>query len=99
MSFEYIKEYYNVPAEIGRRVTVNGRPGIIVEDKGNYIGVNFDHEKVTVVRSCHPEWEVVYGGIGKPRKMSPGQKRYQEYLRSEYEDGFAAWLGIRGFIS
>ena len=41
-NFEYVRKYYKVPAELGRRVKIDGRPGIIIEDMGNYIGVNFD---------------------------------------------------------
>lgn len=52
--FDYIIRTYNVPAAYGRKVTINGRGGIIVEDRGNYIGVNFDDSKPNVVSSCHP---------------------------------------------
>ena len=59
--FEYIRDRYGVPAEIGRRVTVYGRRGVIAEDKGQYIGVLFDDsEKIHI---CHPTWKVEYGEI------------------------------------
>ena len=60
MSFEYIKDYYGVPAALGRRVIVNGRPGIIAADRGHYIGVNFDSDKPGVISNCHPTWMVEY---------------------------------------
>jgi hypothetical protein len=44
MRLEYVCRTYGVPAEIGRRVIVYGKPGIIAEDRGHYIGVNFDCE-------------------------------------------------------
>jgi hypothetical protein len=44
MDCEYARVYYGVPACIGRRVTVDGKPGIIAEDRGHYIGVNFDDD-------------------------------------------------------
>ncbi len=97
MNFEYIKEYYKVPACIGRRVIMNGNPGIIVKDMGNYIGVNFDSDKPNKISPCHPTWKMEYGEIGKIRKMSRSQKRYQEYLNSTYYeagDSFARFLGI-----
>lgn len=78
---EYAKTYYNVPADIGRRVIVNGKPGIIVEDRGNYIGVNFDSDKPNIISNCHPTWKVEYGEIGIIRKMTKSQKRYAEYLK------------------
>lgn len=76
--FEYIQNYYNVPAELGRRVIVNGKPGIIAEDRGHYIGVNFDHDKPGVISNCHPTWEVEYLDIGSIRKLTRSQQRLAE---------------------
>lgn len=80
MNCEYVREHYGVPACIGRRVTVYGEPGIIVADHGNYIGVNFDHDKPSRVLNAHPTDGVVYLEMGVPRKMSRGAARYQRYL-------------------
>ncbi len=85
--FEYVRTYYKVPAEMGRRVVVNGQPGIIVEDRGHHIGVNFDSDKPGVVKPCHPTWEVEYQGIGKVRRVSRGAARYQRYLAADYFSG------------
>jgi len=91
--FEYVRDYYKVPAEYGRIVTVSGRTGIIIEDRGHYIGVNFDSDKPGQVSVCHPTSEVVYGGIGKPRKPSKSAARYQRYLSvSECFDNFVQFL-------
>ncbi len=91
--FEYVKENYSVPACIGREVIVDGEYGIITEDRGNYIGVNFDHDKPGVVTNCHPTWRVEYRGIGKVRKMTASQKRYKRYLEvSECFDDFKHFL-------
>lgn len=79
MNCEYVREYYGVPAVIGRLVTVGGKPGIIAEDRGHYIGVNFDCDKPGVICNAHPTSEVVYGGMGKIRKMSRSQARYKRY--------------------
>ncbi len=78
---EYAKTYYNVPADIGRRVIVNGKPGIIAEDRGNYIGVNFDSDKPNIIQNCHPTWKVEYKEMGQIRKMTRSQRRYVEYLK------------------
>ena len=86
MSFEYVKDYYGVPASLGRRVIVNGRPGIIAADRGHYIGVNFDSDKPGDISNCHPTWRVEYLGMGKVRKLTRSQKRYLRFL--EYGDGF-----------
>jgi hypothetical protein len=83
MSCEYVREYYGVPAEIGRRVIVHGKLGIIAEDRGHYIGVNFDTDKPGVVYNAHPTDCVEYKEMGKIRPMTRAQARYQEYLRSD----------------
>lgn len=95
MTCEYVREHYGVPAEIGRRVVVYGKPGIIAADRGNYIGVNFDEDAPGVIRNAHPTSEVVYGDLGAVRPMTPLQQQYQDYLRSETDLTFAEWTGAK----
>ncbi len=52
MNCEYVQQYYSVPACIGRRVVVDGKPGVIAKDRGHYIGVNFDSDKPGVISNC-----------------------------------------------
>ena len=59
--FEYIRSYYGVPAERGRRVKLRGRPGVIVSGMSQYIGVILDNENF--LRICHPTWHVEYCGL------------------------------------
>ena len=95
MDCEYIRNYYGVPACIGRRVIVHGKPGIIYEDRGHYIGVNFDVDKPGVVFNAHPTDNVEYLEIGELRKMTKSQKRYRDYLEvADCFDSFADYLGI-----
>lgn len=96
MSCEYVKQHYGVPAEIGRRVVINGKPGIIAADRGHYIGVTFDTDKPGVVHNAHPTWEVQYGEMGKVRPMTRSQQRYAEYL--EIADCFDGCGGFAGFL-
>jgi hypothetical protein len=77
---EYAKSHYGVPADIGRRVTVNGQPGVIAADRGHYIGVNFDSDRPGQISNCHPTWKVHYLGMGHIRKVTRSQRRYQRYL-------------------
>lgn len=93
MSFEYVRNYYGVPAEIGRRVIVDGKAGVIAEDRGHYIGVNFDDDKPSRIYNVHPTDKVQYGEMGKVRKISRSAARYQRYLKSDgiYES-FANFL-------
>ena len=95
MSCEYVREYYGVPASIGVRVMFRGRPGIIAEDRGHYIGVNFDFDKPCAVFNVHPTDGVEYGERGKIRKGTRSQRRYQEFLRvGDCYGSFAEFLGI-----
>jgi len=95
MGFEYVNSYYGVPACVGRRVTVNGKPGIIAEDRGSYIGINFDDDNPGGIKNAHPTWKVEYGELGFVRKPTRSQARYQKYLESEYPDSFAEFIGIK----
>lgn len=96
MDCEYVRDYYGVPACIGRRIIFNKRPGIIAEDRGHYIGVNFDTDKPGIVFNVHPTDDVKYGELGQIRKMTRSQKRYLDYLNvADCYDNFAAFLGIR----
>ena len=88
--FEYIIRTYGVRPAIGRRVTVYGKPGVITEDRGHYIGVNFDSDDAGVVKSAHPTSEVRYLGFGKIRTPSRSKRRYLRFL--EYGDGFKTFL-------
>ena len=97
MNCEYVKENYSVPAEIGKRIDYNGRGGIISEDRGNYVGVNFDDNKPGHVSNVHPtDPGLKYlDEMGTIRKLTRSQQKYQDYISSEYPDFFADYLGIR----
>ncbi len=86
----YAVEHYGVPACVGRRVCIAGKAGVIAEDRGHYIGVNFDADKPGVVYNAHPTWKVEYLGIGPVRRMTRSQARYKRYL--EYGEGFDSFL-------
>jgi len=77
---EYVRVYYGVPACIGRRVVAYGKPGIIVEDRGNYIGITLDSEKPGTVNNYHPVDGIEYGDMGRIRPMTRSQARYRDYL-------------------
>lgn len=79
-SCQYVRDHYGVPACIGRRVTIDGRPGVIAEDRGHHIGVNFDSDKPGDIRPAHPTWKVEYLGMGSIRPMTHAQRRYQRWL-------------------
>jgi len=94
MAFEYINKTYNVNAEYGRQIIFKSeRKGTIIQDNGNYIGVNFDDKKPGIIESLHPTWEVEYLGLVKVRRMTQSQARYQAYLNADWFNGnYSDWI-------
>lgn len=91
----YVKTYYGVPADIGRKVEYRGKPGIIYCDGGNYVAVNFDEAKPGECSYVHPtDPDLKYGEMGKLRKMTKSQQRYRDFLRSDCGLSFAEYLGL-----
>lgn len=97
--FEYIIEYYKVPACLGRDVIVGKRAGTITEDMGNYIGVTFHDDPKKQSLPCHPTSEVAYletfTSLSK-FKVSKSAQRYRDYLHADSSLTFKEWLGIKG---
>lgn len=93
--FQYICDYYKVPACYGREITIDGRAGVIVETSGPHLGVVFDDLPPSRVNFCHPTWKAEYGGIRQPRKLTRSQRRYKEWMRSESSLSFAEWIGAK----
>ena len=90
---EYVRRSYGVPACIGRRVIAYGKPGIIAEDRGHYIGILLDQDKPGSVNNYHPTEGIEYlEEIGKVRPMTRSQKRYEAYLCcGDYFDDFMSF--------
>lgn len=59
VSAAYIRGHYGVDYKRGDRVTVDGRPGLIVSFPGAHLGVRFDGEKRT--SRAHPTWRIERG--------------------------------------
>lgn len=92
MNCEYVRQHYGVPACVGRRVVAYGKAGIIVEDRGHYIGVTLDSEKPGHVSNYHPVDQIEYGEMGTVRKMTRSQANYQRFLKSDCGHSFAEWM-------
>lgn len=89
----YVKQRYKVPDDVGRMVHYRDRTGVIYQLGGNYVNVNFDDRKPGHIEYVHPtDPNLTYGSMGKIRKMTRGQIRYREYLRSETSSTFGEWL-------
>lgn len=62
MSATYVRQTYGVDYKRGDRVTVDGKPGVIVSFPGQYLGVRFDGQRHT--SRAHPTWRVArIGGV------------------------------------
>lgn len=92
---QYVRTHYGVPACIGRRVRVYGDAGIIAEDRGHYIGVNFDKDKPGRISNCHPTDKVEYLELGTIRPMTRAQRNYRNFLNADCGCTFAEWLKFR----
>ena len=67
---QYIRATYRVPADIGRRVEVDGRAGVIAGHRRAYIYVRFDDDPSSL-HSCHPTWRVTYGDMCESEEALP----------------------------
>jgi len=72
---KYVRDYYGVPAFIGRRVVAYGDPGVIAEDRGHYIGILLDCDKPGSVKNFHPIDGIEYlYEIGNVRQVDPNEE-------------------------
>lgn len=99
MNFEYVRQYYGVPAEMHREAIVGGDKGVIVKDLGHYIGVVFYDHKSKQPLPCHPTSEVTYLDTFNPKpprdKNHHSKARYLAWLDSDCGYSFREWLGIK----
>lgn len=94
MSLSYIRDYYKVPAEVGRRVVAYGKPGIIMGAINAYIGVVLDGDPKRQQRPHHPEDGIVYGEMADKLPKPPPRNNYDLYHRSEENCEFHEFLCI-----
>lgn len=95
MSCEYVRQFYNVPACIGRQVTAYGKPGVITKDFGHYIGIVLDGDSKRVPGRYHPTHGIVYGGMAEKLPKPPKRTNFDAYQdECECYDGFVHFLGI-----
>lgn len=90
----YVRNHYGVPAEIGRRVIAYGKPGIILEDRGHYIGVTLDDDKKVRVGNYHPTDGIVYGAMAEKLPKRPRRSNYDKFLNDDCGLYFHEFLGI-----
>lgn len=91
---EYVQQYYQVPACIGRRVIAYGKPGVIAADRGHYIGVVLDDDAKRQVRNHHPEDGIVYGEMADKLPRAPKRSNYDRFNDEEWNCDFVEFLEI-----
>lgn len=94
MSCEYVRQHYSVPACIGRRVIAYGKPGIILADRGHYIGVALDDDPKHRISNYHPTHEIVYGEMADKLPKPPKRSNYDKFQDDDTGLDFHEWLGI-----
>ncbi|AZD01345.1 hypothetical protein [Pseudomonas chlororaphis] len=82
----YVRNHYGVPTEVGRRVIANGEPGVIMADRGHYIGVILDSDPKKRIRNYHPTWEMQYGDMAEELPL----KQWEVLI-----DGMYDWDDVR----
>jgi hypothetical protein len=99
VSYDYIRSYYGVPAETGRRVRFSDKgclkEGVIVGTNGLYIKIHFDGEKKPS-GFYHPEWKMEYLEMGEVPKVSRSKARYQRFLSLDSSMTFREFLAYEG---
>lgn len=91
---DYVVQYYGVPAAIGRRVVAYGKPGIIVADRGHYIGVTLDDDPKRHVSNYHPVDGIEYGEMVDKLPKPPRRTNWDRYNDADYSGEFHEFLGI-----
>ena len=84
----YIRRHYDAPAEAGRRVIANGEPGVIMADRGHYIGVILDSDSKKRIRNYHPTWEMQYGEMAEKQPL----KQWERLTNGMYDGDHVRYM-------
>lgn len=91
---EYVQQYYQVPACIGRRVIAYGKPGVITDDFGHYIGITLDETTKRHPGRYHPIDGIEYGEMAETLPKRPRRTNFDRYYEEEWNCDFHEFLGI-----
>lgn len=91
---EYVQQYYQVPACIGRRVIAYGKPGVITADFGHYVGIVLDESTKRQPGRYHPVDGIEYGEMAGALPRPPRRTNYDRYYDEEWTCDFHEFLGI-----
>ncbi|VVN88460.1 hypothetical protein PS718_01687 [Pseudomonas fluorescens] len=91
---EYVRQHYQVPAEIGRRVIAYGKPGIITQDFGHHLGIVLDEDTKRQAGRYHPVDGIEYGDMADKLPKPPRRTNYDRYYDEEWNCDFHEYLEI-----
>ncbi|EJN31888.1 hypothetical protein PMI35_01169 [Pseudomonas sp. GM78] len=90
----YVRQHYQVPAEIGRRVIAYGKPGTITQDFGHHIGIVLDEDEKRHACHYHPVDGIEYGDMADKLPRPPRKTNYDRYYDEEWTCDFHEFLEI-----
>lgn len=84
---DYVREYWQVPAHLGARVTWRGHPGTITAFDLAYLRIRLDADPLDVDATpeevvAHPTWEIIYTapGTAPPPETATSPARHRRNL-------------------
>jgi hypothetical protein len=87
---EYVRNYYKVPAVVGRVVMVKDRRGVITGASGPHVKVWLDGDKTDF--PYHPSDLTYTGEVGSPPKLTRSQRNYRAWLHAETSESFIEFM-------
>jgi hypothetical protein len=72
VTYDYIRRTYCVDPRVGQRITMDGRPGVIIRPQGDpaYLRVRFDGQ--LHASNAHPTWRIDYAPDAMREEASDG---------------------------
>lgn len=73
MTYDYIRRVYGVDPRVGQRITMDGKPGVIIRPQGDpqYLRIRLDGQKYGW--DTHPTWRIDYAPAAQiPAQTMPG---------------------------
>jgi hypothetical protein len=88
---QYVRDYYKVPAYVGRVVYAGGKRGVVVGASGPHLKVNLDGARHPGV--YHPTDSMRWTEETAPLpKRTRSQRNYDAYLHSETTESFIEFM-------
>jgi len=88
---QYVRDFYKVPAYVGRVVYAGGKRGVVTGASGPHVKVCLDGARRAGI--YHPADQIVWTEESAPLpKRTKGQRLYDAWLNSECNESFIEFL-------